>query len=1089
MSFDEKLRSLANNTGNMVFDNAISKLFESDRLCDYSSPSDMEKYDRYITTSYIWLRQNQPNITRFSDVKDKPYIPISVGLQAADYDKNFILHKDVVRELKEVSERCVVGCRGYYTAEILNKYGITNTMVIGCPSVYLNMFGNWQIPHKDNISCNKIASNFITFWRALKKHEQDFLLYAMEHNMSFVEQTAAKLENSHVKCDEETSRKLMSWLDNADIFFNYPEWAEYIRNYDFSIGYRFHGNVIALNNNIPALFIYSDSRVKEMCEFFKFPMISGTDFDASKPIEYWYEKADYSEFNKTQAERINNFKEFCRKNNLILKGDTNGSTEAQERREKLIINNASNVSAPQFIHSPVWKRIEFEGKNLFMANGTTIWQHLKLRLPIKLKKESEYFIKFRTKFKTNQGQVRFFVENETGDFQQICSVKNEQKDDYYDVSLCVLCNYDYDYLRITSSDFMGENYFTISDIDIQKITYATNYSDSTVNNIAFLIGTYAESTKGFGSIFEYFHDIGVKEISLFLKNDTLMKVLHAMAWEAGITINQDIALQRFSCKLGYANFNTVILDSMLEVKKATYNSDIPILVCCELDAFTKNKLSKLTNKIYDFTDIYRYAVVKNCIISPAYSYFKDNNMNVHIVNMNLTMVSDIVSPSDYEKQILTYQYERNSRLIYDFDPDYPDKASESRGPFWTGTGKKLSYINVTREHCVAFGGIRRTYYQPIEAGNNIWFVGTSVSSGVGNVIDEHTIESFLQNIVNDKLPSRYIVNNVIMPCGWSYVNFSTIIKELPIKSGDIVLFSSEYSNVFNSPEFATSQICKMATLLDTRPYFQRPHDMGEIFADKTHMNPRGYKKYAEAIFTELSARSILTNEEMIGKNECSYACEKVRDIDEEIPEGLLKYVDSLLPYRKTGKNGCIVMNCNPFTLGHRYLIEYASQQVDNLYIFVVEEDKSAFKFSDRFTLVKEGTKDLENVTVISSGKFIISALTFKAYFEKGEKQDVVVDTSNDLNIFGRYIAPALDITVRFAGEEPLDKITKQYNSNMKLLLPKYNVQFVEIPRKESGEEVISASRVRKLLDDKNFDAIAKLVPPTTLEFLLCNYRG
>ena len=63
------------------------------------------------------------------------------------------------------------------------------------------------------------------------------------------------------------------------------------------------------------------------------------------------------------------------------------------------------------------------------------------------------------------------------------------------------------------------------------------------------------------------------------------------------------------------------------------------------------------------------------------------------------------------------------------------------------------------------------------------------------------------------------------------------------------------------------------------------------------------------------------------------------------------------------------MNCNPFTLGHRYLIEQASEKVDHLYVFVVEEDKSFFPFSDRIGLVKKGTADLKNITVKPSGKY------------------------------------------------------------------------------------------------------------------------
>lgn len=177
------------------------------------------------------------------------------------------------------------------------------------------------------------------------------------------------------------------------------------------------------------------------------------------------------------------------------------------------------------------------------------------------------------------------------------------------------------------------------------------------------------------------------------------------------------------------------------------------------------------------------------------------------------------------------------------------------------------------------------------------------------------------------------------------------------------------------------------------------------------------------------------------------------------------------------------MNCNPFTLGRRYLIEYAASQVRRLYIFVVEEDKSIFPFADRFELVKKGTVDFENVTVLPSGKFIISSLTFQQYFEKGELLDTAIDSSEDVEIFAKEIAPSMGITVRFAGEEPLDNVTRQYNESMRNILPQYGIKFVEIPRKKQDETVISASRVRKLLGEKNFDEISMMVPNTTLEYL------
>lgn len=110
-------------------------------------------------------------------------------------------------------------------------------------------------------------------------------------------------------------------------------------------------------------------------------------------------------------------------------------------------------------------------------------------------------------------------------------------------------------------------------------------------------------------------------------------------------------------------------------------------------------------------------------------------------------------------------------------------------------------------------------------------------------------------------------------------------------------------------------------------------------------------------------------------------------------------------------------------------------------------------------------------------------MTFPGYFNKSADNKISVDTSNDLLFFAKYIAPALGINVRYVGEEPLDNVTKQYNENMKEILPQYGIELIEIPRKMLGEDVISASRVRKLLNEGKIDEIEKIVPETTLEFL------
>ena len=98
-------------------------------------------------------------------------------------------------------------------------------------------------------------------------------------------------------------------------------------------------------------------------------------------------------------------------------------------------------------------------------------------------------------------------------------------------------------------------------------------------------------------------------------------------------------------------------------------------------------------------------------------------------------------------------------------------------------------------------------------------------------------------------------------------------------------------------------------------------------------------------------------------------------------------------------------------------------------------------------------------------------------------QERTIDTSLDVTLFGKEIAPCLGITTRFAGEEPFDKVTAQYNQSMRKLLGQYGIEFVEIPRLKSANEPISASKVRRLASDGNFAAMKKLVPPLTLKYL------
>lgn len=182
--------------------------------------------------------------------------------------------------------------------------------------------------------------------------------------------------------------------------------------------------------------------------------------------------------------------------------------------------------------------------------------------------------------------------------------------------------------------------------------------------------------------------------------------------------------------------------------------------------------------------------------------------------------------------------------------------------------------------------------------------------------------------------------------------------------------------------------------------------------------------------------------------------------------------------------GCIVMNCNPFTLGHRYLVESASQMVEHLFVIVVREDRSAFSYQERKAMVTAGTADLKNVTVCDGSEYAISNTTFPTYFLKRLSDATDTQILLDLDLFRRHIAPALGAEVRFVGTEPTDELTRRYNELMMESLGKDHV--VQIPRLENGGVAVSASRVRRAMDSNSLKEAAQLVPPTTLPYIIAH---
>lgn len=208
--------------------------------------------------------------------------------------------------------------------------------------------------------------------------------------------------------------------------------------------------------------------------------------------------------------------------------------------------------------------------------------------------------------------------------------------------------------------------------------------------------------------------------------------------------------------------------------------------------------------------------------------------------------------------------------------------------------------------------------------------------------------------------------------------------------------------------------------------------------------------------------------------------------------GLPEYEKYLTSLARPGRNGAIVMNANPFTKGHRWLIEQAAERVDNLYVIVVKEDRSRFPYVERKAMIEAGCAGLDNVVVCEGSDYVISAATFPTYFLKRLDGATDIQIALDLDLFANHIAKPLGVTVRFVGSEPEDALTYRYNE---LMAEKFSpvaepvetrrpIHFVEIPRLESDGKPISATALRRALDKGDLKAAKEYAPASSVPYLI-----
>ncbi len=313
----KEFKRIAGNTGNSYITYSLINIIYGkfnrnfvtgiDNIYSYNFDKYQEKDLEYINnecTHAIFILQDQirredKNSIRLPFEKLNPFlqsikVPIvvmSIGANSfTPYESDFhtYLETDLIKFLYILSEKSnLVGLRGEYTESIFEKLGIHNTLIIGCPSFFKNG-RNKVITKKEYNSNFKIAST---------------PSYAFKYPFNPNIEVFLQDEFTHDKCPYA-----------CHIFSDMEQWENKLKEFDFFVGTRLHGSIVALNAGIPALCMNGDMRAKSVCKYLKIPLNVGIINESD--INKVYEVCDFTEMNRNYNNLRERFLYYLRMNGV-----------------------------------------------------------------------------------------------------------------------------------------------------------------------------------------------------------------------------------------------------------------------------------------------------------------------------------------------------------------------------------------------------------------------------------------------------------------------------------------------------------------------------------------------------------------------------------------------------------------------------------------------------------------------------------------------------------------------------------------------------------------------------------------------------
>lgn len=334
----------------IVFDSSL-KLLRYSELCGMNirTPTDREidsynaEYDYAFLrgSNYLHPAMDWENAPATLEKLRIPIIAFGIGAQAPSRGP-LVLNEATRRVLAIIAERSAsLGVRGAYTADVLWSIGIRNARIIGCPTMFRNNDPNLRVDLPSLESVRDVAYTMrrevsATYARDINRYltlqRATILDLAQRFNLDVFAQGEPEEKNVLWGDTEQRQRAIaklrtVNWLRGEgdpmerlyakNLFYSdsVAEYEQKVRSKQLVLGYRLHGNLLALANRVPSIYFTYDSRTSEFAETLQIPSF-GVFSDRAFRLEDFWDQELFERFNRAYFQRYRDTRLFLDENGI-----------------------------------------------------------------------------------------------------------------------------------------------------------------------------------------------------------------------------------------------------------------------------------------------------------------------------------------------------------------------------------------------------------------------------------------------------------------------------------------------------------------------------------------------------------------------------------------------------------------------------------------------------------------------------------------------------------------------------------------------------------------------------------------------------